>query len=80
MYALQNLDELGVDDELGLPNRFAYIQSKKFFGNIFSELDIRVALLLYGSCIVMMGFAVKTFVNKRRYRRRLYMHDILGKV
>lgn len=80
MYAVSNLDLLGVESELGLPNKFTYTQSKKFFGSILSDMDIRVGLLLYGCCFFMMGFAVKIFVNRRRYRRRLYMHDILGKV
>lgn len=49
------------------------------FGRVLTELDMRMGILLYIFCIVMMIIAVKIFL-KRGYRKKLYVHDILGKV
>uniref|UniRef100_A0A2M3ZG91 Sulfhydryl oxidase n=1 Tax=Anopheles braziliensis TaxID=58242 RepID=A0A2M3ZG91_9DIPT len=49
------------------------------YGNVLSDIDIRFSALLYITCIVMIVIAIKMVV-KRGYRKKLYPHDILGKV
>ncbi|KFB51709.1 AGAP007491-PA-like protein [Anopheles sinensis] len=49
------------------------------YGNVLSEIDIRFSALLYVTCIVMIVIAIKMVV-KRGYRKKMYPHDILGKV
>ncbi|XP_058053622.1 sulfhydryl oxidase 1 [Anopheles bellator] len=49
------------------------------YGNALSDIDIRFSALLYVTCIVMIVIAIKLVV-KRGYRKKMYPHDILGKV
>lgn len=49
------------------------------FGKVLTELDMRMGIFLYLFSIVLMIVAVK-FYLKRGYRKKLYVHDILGKV
>ncbi|XP_053672437.1 sulfhydryl oxidase 1-like [Anopheles nili] len=49
------------------------------YGNVLSDIDIRFSALLYVTCIVMIVIAIKMVV-KRGYRKKMYPHDILGKV
>uniref|UniRef100_A0A6E8VT02 Sulfhydryl oxidase n=1 Tax=Anopheles coluzzii TaxID=1518534 RepID=A0A6E8VT02_ANOCL len=49
------------------------------YGNVLSDIDIRFSALLYITCIVMIVIAIKMVV-KRGYRKKMYPHDILGKV
>lgn len=72
-----NLDLLGVEHESSIPKFMAHMSANR--GNVFTDMDIRMAVLLYIFCICMMVIAVKLFL-KRGYRKKLYVHDILGKV
>uniref|UniRef100_A0A336K3J4 Sulfhydryl oxidase n=1 Tax=Culicoides sonorensis TaxID=179676 RepID=A0A336K3J4_CULSO len=72
-----NLDLLGVEHESSIPKFMAHIGANH--GNVFTDLDIRMGLFLYLFCICMMVIAVKLFL-RRGYRKKLYIHDILGKV
>lgn len=72
-----SLDLLGVEHETSIPRFMAHIGANR--GNIFTDMDIRMGMLLYIFCIAMMVIAVKLFL-KRGYRKKLYIYDILGKV
>lgn len=78
-YSLQNLSQFGVANDEQLPQSLKNILEKRFLGNVFSDLDMRMGMLLYVFCIVMMVVAVKLF-KRRGYRKKMYVHDILGKV
>lgn len=69
----------GVENEAVLQPSLEKLRQKRMIGNVFSEMDMRMGMLLYGFCIVMMVLAFKLFALKS-YRKRPYMHDILGKV
>lgn len=74
-----NIDLLGVESESSIPKFMAQISANHHFGNTFSDLDIRMGALLYMFCVCMMVIAVKLFL-KKGYRKKLYVHDLLGKV
>lgn len=57
------------------------LRARRMVGNMFSEMDIRMGMLLYGFCILMMGVAFKLFAFKGNYRRKLFSSkDSFGKV
>lgn len=47
---------------------------KRILDNVFSEMDMRMGIMLYVFCIAMMAVAVKLLV-RRGYRKKLYSHD-----
>ena len=75
----QNISRFGIDEENVLPPSLAQIQQKRNISSVFSAMDMRMGILLYGFCIGMMLFAVKLFMH-RGYRKKTYSHDHLGKV
>lgn len=83
-YALGNLNRFGVDDESILPVR-AELLPAQLTSNAasnsgsFSELDIRMGILLYAFCMIIIVVAVKMLLQ-RGYRKKLYAHDTLGKI
>lgn len=79
IYSYEQLSRFGVEDESMLPVTLAAHQSARTFTNVVSDLDMRMGIVLYISCVVMMIVAVKIFL-KRGYRKKMYVHDILGKV
>lgn len=84
MYGLDNRNPLGLHEASLVPQRLLHnggdsYQTNRIFGNVLNEMDIRMGALLYVACIVMLVIAVKMVV-KRGYRKKLYPHDILGKV
>lgn len=79
IHAPMNVNRLGVDAESVLPEYLDTLRSKRQIGNVISDIDIRMGLVLYACCMGMIVLAVKMFL-KRGYRKKLYMHDILGKV
>ncbi|XP_055608080.1 sulfhydryl oxidase 2-like [Uranotaenia lowii] len=83
VYSFDNRNSLGLQEASLLPNKSALVdehyQSNRSFGNVLNEMDIRMGALLYVACIVMLVIAVKMVV-KRGYRKKLYTHDIMGKV
>lgn len=57
------------------------LRARRMTGNVFSEIDIRMGILLYGFCILMLVVAFKLFVTKGTYRRRMFFaRDVVGKV
>lgn len=79
IYAPINFSRLGVDDESILPEYADSARSKRHIGNVISDIDVRMGIFLYACCMGIIIVAVKLFL-KRGYRKKLYMHDILGKV
>jgi thiol oxidase len=77
VYIASNISQLGVDSEM--PAVAARLQQNRTFSNVFTDLDMRVGVLLYVFCIGMMIFAAKLFI-RRGYRKKMYTHDLLGKV
>uniref|UniRef100_T1PA99 Sulfhydryl oxidase n=1 Tax=Musca domestica TaxID=7370 RepID=T1PA99_MUSDO len=71
----------GVDDHELLPPTLDKLRQKRMIGNVFSDMDMGMGMLLYGFCIVMLVVAFKLFaVRKTGYRKKPYGHDMLGKV
>lgn len=85
VYSFDNRNPLGLQQASLVPQKLAYsgvgdnFQSNRTFGNVLNEMDIRMGALLYVACIIMLVIAVKLVV-KRGYRKKMYTHDILGKV
>ncbi|KAJ6643032.1 Sulfhydryl oxidase 1 [Pseudolycoriella hygida] len=79
IYSPSNISRLGVENERALPQTLEALREKRLLRNVFTDLDMRVGIFLYLFCIGMMILAVKFFV-RRRYRRKMYSHDFLGKV
>lgn len=85
MYSFDNRHPLGLQEVGLVPEKLVQnglgddFHSNRTFGNVLNEMDIRMGALLYVACIVMLVIAVKMVV-KRGYRKKMYTHDILGKV
>lgn len=86
IYSLFNLSRYGVDDETVLPEMMTSAYSSKLksassgsFAGAFSEMDIRMGILLYAFCMLIIIVAVKLFLQ-RGYRKKIYTHDFLGKI
>lgn len=85
MYSFDSRNPLGLQEASLVPQKLVQnglgddFHSNRTFGNVLNEMDIRMGALLYVACIVMLVIAVKMVV-KRGYRKKMYTHDILGKV
>ena len=79
IYLPQNISRFGSEDETVLPKTMEALRSKRLLENVFSDMDMRMGILLYIFCICMMIVAVKLFV-RRGYRKKIYFHDFAGKV
>ncbi|XP_055858943.1 sulfhydryl oxidase 1 [Episyrphus balteatus] len=73
------VSRFGLDDPNILQASLENLRQKRMVGNVFSDMDMRMGMLLYGFCIVMMIAAFKLFAFKG-YRKKAYAHDFLGKV
>lgn len=85
-YSLFNLSRYGVDDESVLPEMLTSAYSSKLqsstssgYSGAFSEMDVRMGMLLYAFCMLIIVVAVKMFLQ-RGYRKKIYTHDFLGKI
>ncbi|KAL1400569.1 hypothetical protein pipiens_002056 [Culex pipiens pipiens] len=85
MYGFDNRHPLGLQEAGLVPQRLVHGDSyhpaggNRTFGNVLNEMDIRMGALLWVFCVVILVIAVKLVV-RRGYRKKLYTHDILGKV
>lgn len=79
VHSMENVSRLGVDDETVLPFSLEKFRAKRLLGSVFSDVDMRMGIFLYVFCIGMMIIAVKLFL-RRGYRKKMYVHDMLGKV
>uniref|UniRef100_A0A1A9VDD5 Sulfhydryl oxidase n=1 Tax=Glossina austeni TaxID=7395 RepID=A0A1A9VDD5_GLOAU len=80
IYNPEYISRYGVTDESLLHPILEKLRRKRMIGNVFSDVDMRMGMLLYGFCIVMLMVAFKLFGLKGGYRKKPYGHDILGKV
>lgn len=79
IYSPIHFSRLGVEDESILPEYMDSTRNKRHIGNVITDIDVRMGIFLYACCMGIIIVAVKLFL-KRGYRKKLYMHDILGKV
>lgn len=79
IYSPLNISRLGVENEGTLPQTLEALREKRLLRNVFTDFDLRMGIFLYLFCIGMLIFAVKFFL-RRRYRRKMYSHDFLGKI
>lgn len=79
IYSSKNLNNLGIEKEYEFLSAATERYTRGHFASMFSDLDIRMGILLYISMVCIMIVAIKLLV-KRGYRKKLYVHDILGKV
>lgn len=79
IYAPHNVSRWGVDDETVLPKTLEALRQKRSLENVFSDMDMRMGILLYLFCICMMVLAVKLFIRPA-YRKKMYSYDFMGKV
>lgn len=84
MYGFDNRHPLGLQEAGLVPQRLIHgdsyhpAGSNRIFGNVMSNMDIGMGALLWVCCIaIILCVAVKL---RRGYRKKLYTHDILGKV
>ncbi|EDW84341.1 uncharacterized protein Dwil_GK14087, isoform A [Drosophila willistoni] len=80
IYNPEFVSRFGVQKELLLPATAEQLREKRQIANVFSDMDMRMGMLLYAFCIVMMVLAFKLFAFKGGYRKKPYGHDMLGKV
>lgn len=87
VYSAINLSRYGVQDESILPELLSSVHSSKLatstasgtHSSIFSEIDVRMGILLYAFCMLIIVVAVKLFMQ-RGYRKKAYTHDFWGKI
>lgn len=86
VYSFFNLSRYGVDDEGALPEMLTGAYSSRLqsaggtsYSSAFSEMDVRMGIMLYGICMLIIVVAVKLFLQ-RGYRKKIYTHDFLGKI
>ncbi|KAH8374103.1 hypothetical protein KR200_001597 [Drosophila serrata] len=75
----QFISRYGVQREELLHPSADKMRQKRQISSVFTDMDMRMGMLLYAFCIVMMVLAFKLFVFKG-YRKKPYGHDLLGKV
>lgn len=87
VYSPFTLSRYGVDDESVLPQQLGSLYNAKLqsgsgsgYSSAFSEMDIRMGVLLYLFCMFIIVVAVKLLFLQRGYRKKIYTHDFLGKL
>lgn len=83
VYAAANLSHYGQTGDgpsayASTPQRL--VVERRMLDGVFTDLDMRMGILLYLFCIGMMVVAVKIFMRRRGYRKKMYTHDFFGKV
>lgn len=76
-----NTSRFGVENENALSESLDHRNITQQLGSTsaFSEWDIRMGLITYACCILIIIVAIKLFMH-RGYRKKIYVHDSLGKV
>lgn len=87
IHKLENISIFGVDNEMALPGvaeklLMGHRGEGKTMGGMLDDRDFRFGLILYVCSVLLIIVAVKMFVKRRGcfYRKKLYVHDLLGKV
>lgn len=79
IYAPQNVSRFGeTEADVSLPYVPAALRAQRSLGRAFSEIDLRVGILLYVFCIGMLLLAVRMFIRKRGYRKKIYYDHLNG--
>jgi len=88
MYGKQNISYMGIKKE-NIPSAVESVlveqfvvndAEKKRLGWNFNIFDLSLCVLLYAfSAVILILICIK-FAMKRGYRKKMYIHDILGKV
>ncbi|KAH8284551.1 hypothetical protein KR018_004113 [Drosophila ironensis] len=79
IYNPQFINRLGVQQEDLLHPTADKMRQKRQISSVFTDMDMRMGMMLYIFCIAMMVVAFKLFAFKG-YRKKPYSHDMLGKV
>lgn len=88
VYGEQNINYLGIKKE-NIPSNVQSVFAeqivlnegeKKQFGWNFNIFDISLCVALYAFSVTILIVICIKFVMRRGYRKKLYVHDILGKV
>lgn len=86
MHNVQAISIFGVNNEMALPGVAERLMAQRTVrtdgGGFFDDHDFRLGLILYVCSVALIIVAVKMFVKRRGcfYRKKLYVHDMLGKV
>lgn len=87
VYSHFNLNRYGVDNEQILPQQLTQVYSMKLqttsssgYASVFTDMDVRMGILLYAFCMLIIVVAVKLFLKRGGYRKKAYAHDFLGKI
>lgn len=71
-----NISQYGVNSD---NIRSDFPRAQGHTSTAFSEMDIRMGMLLYAFCMLIIIIAVKLFM-RRGYRKKVYTHDFMGKI
>lgn len=78
IYSPDNISRFGVVGESDRED-FPRSQAHTATSATFSEMDVRMGMLLYAFCMLIIVVAVKLFM-RRGYRKKVYTHDFMGKI
>lgn len=78
IYAPVNVSRYGVNGE-SIRNDSPRAHAHTSSATTFSEMDVRMGMLLYAFCMLIIVVAVKLFM-RRGYRKKVYTHDFMGKI
>lgn len=73
-----NVSRYGMNGE-SIRDNFPRTQAHSSASTAFSEMDVRMGMLLYAFCMLIIVVAVKLFM-RRGYRKKVYTHDFMGKI
>lgn len=73
-----NVSRYGVNGE-SIQSGHPRAQAHTSTSTAFSEMDVRMGMLLYAFCMLIIIVAVKLFM-RRGYRKKVYTHDFMGKI
>ncbi|PSN30415.1 hypothetical protein C0J52_25442 [Blattella germanica] len=91
IYGKHNISQKGIDTsqkkdsnqsnkENMIVERFIDVEKRKMFGWNFNVFDISLCVVLYAFSATILILVCIKFVMRRGYRKKAYVHDILGKV
>lgn len=79
-YANAHVSDLGMDMDQIPRAMMLNARARQMFAGGLGETHLHIGILAYVAVIVFMMVAAVKFYFRRGYRKKLYAHDILGKV
>lgn len=79
-YANEHVSDLGMDADQMPRALMLNARARQMFAGGFGESHLHIGILAYVAVIVCMMILAVKFYFRRGYRKKLYCHDILGKV